>query len=92
MLFGLLSKITIFSGGKLMNRKFISMALAAACVARMLRDCMERRITVHWDAQNDVSRHLAEKFGFEAETEYSVYWLPKSSSDKTKQSLTGLFP
>ena len=49
--------------------------LAVACVARMLRDCMERGITVHWDAQNDISRHLAEKFGFEAETEYSVCWL-----------------
>ncbi len=33
-------------------------------------------IVVHWDAQNDISRHLAGKFGFEAETEYSVYWLP----------------
>lgn len=50
--------------------------LAAACIARMLQDCMERGITVHWDAQNDVSRHLAERFGFEAETGYSVYWLP----------------
>lgn len=52
--------------------------LATACVARMLRDCMERGITVHWDAQNDVSRHLAEKFGFEIEETYSVYWLPES--------------
>ncbi len=50
--------------------------LATACAARMLQDCMERGITVHWDAQNDVSRHLAEKFGFETETEYSVYWVP----------------
>ena len=33
--------------------------LATACAARMLRDCMERGITVHWDAQNDVSRHMA---------------------------------
>ena len=49
--------------------------LASACVARMLQDCMERGITVHWDAQNDISRHLAEKFGFKAETEYSVYWV-----------------
>lgn len=64
--------------------------LATACAARMLRDCMERGITVHWDAQNDVSRHLAEKFGFEIETAYSVYWLPRLSSDKTKQSGTGL--
>ena len=52
--------------------------LATACVARMLQDCMKRGIIVHWDAQNDVSRHLAEKFGFEAEQEYSVYWLPQS--------------
>ena len=51
--------------------------LAAACIAWMLQDCMKRGITVHWDAQNDVSRHLAEKFGFEAEQEYSVYWLPQ---------------
>ena len=51
--------------------------LATACIARMLRDCKERGITVHWDAQNDVSLHLAEKFGFEMETEYSVYWLPR---------------
>ena len=49
--------------------------LAAACISRMLQDCMGRGITVHWDAQNDVSRHLAERFGFEAETEYSVCWL-----------------
>ena len=49
--------------------------LAAACISRMLQDCMERGITVHWDAQNDISRHLAERFGFEAETEYSVCWL-----------------
>ena len=52
--------------------------LATACTARMLQDCMDRGITVHWDAQNDVSRHLAEKFGFETEEEYSVFWLPKS--------------
>ena len=51
--------------------------LAAACIAWMLQDCMKRGITVHWDAQNDVSRHLAEKFGFVAEQEYSVYWLPQ---------------
>ena len=60
--------------------------LATACVARMLRDCTERGITVHWDAQNGISRHLAEKFGFEAETEYSVYWLPQENSPEHKQS------
>ena len=54
--------------------------LATACMALKLRDCMERGITVHWDAQNDVSRHLAEKFGFETETAYSVYWLPQAEN------------
>ena len=50
---------------------------AEACISRVLKDCMDREILVHWDAQNDVSRHLAEKFGFELDMEYSVYWLPK---------------
>ncbi len=49
--------------------------LASACAARMLQDCREKGIIVHWDAQNEISRHLAEKFGFETETEYAVYWL-----------------
>lgn len=57
-------------------------SLAAACTARMLRDCAERGITVHWDAQNGTSRHLAEKFGFEPETEYSVYWLPEQKAQE----------
>lgn len=51
--------------------------LASACVARMLQDCMDRGITVHWDAQNEISRHLAEKFGFELDTVYSVYRITK---------------
>lgn len=51
--------------------------LAGACVAEMLRDCMARGIAVHWDAQNDISRHLAEKYGFELETAYPVYFQPK---------------
>ena len=58
--------------------------MATACIARMLRDCMERGIIVHWDAQNDASRHLAEKFGFEAETAYSVYWLPRTNSRESE--------
>ena len=48
--------------------------LARACVAMMLRDCMARGITVHWDAQNEVSAHLAETFGFDVETAYSVFF------------------
>lgn len=51
--------------------------LASACVGYVLQDCMERGFSVHWDAQNDISLHLAQKFGFEIETEYLVYWLSK---------------
>lgn len=53
--------------------------LARACTARMLQDCMERGITVHWDAQNEISRHMAERFGFEQETVYTVYWQPEKA-------------
>ena len=53
--------------------------LASACIAHMLRDCDARGIVVHWDAQNDISKHLAEKYGFEVDTEYSVYWLPATT-------------
>ncbi len=59
------------------REEYRGMGLAGACIAMMLQNCMDRRITVHWDAQNEVSRHLAEKFGYETETEYSVYWARK---------------
>ena len=49
--------------------------LATACVARMLRDCVDRGITVHWDAQNETSRRMAQRFGFSVESVYPVYWL-----------------
>ena len=52
--------------------------LASACIEAMLRDCMARGIRVHWDAQNETSRHMAEKFGFAPGTEYKVYWLPRA--------------
>ena len=53
--------------------------LASACVSLMLADCQAKGITVHWDAQNDTSKHLAEKFGFETECRYSVYVIPGNS-------------
>lgn len=51
--------------------------LADHCVAAMLRDCAERGMTVHWDAQNAPSAGLAEGHGFEPEQEYAVYVLKK---------------
>ncbi len=49
--------------------------LAAACVRQMLYDCQRRGITVHWDAQNEASRCLAEKFGFYIQKAYRVHIL-----------------
>ncbi len=51
--------------------------LASACISFMLQECAKRGIVVHWDAQNEASLHLAEKFGFEQACTYSVYFLPK---------------
>lgn len=50
------------------------LGLAAACVSKMLGQCMVKGFTVHWDAQNETSKHLAQKFAFEVEEEYSVYY------------------
>lgn len=50
--------------------------LASACIALMLKDCTQKGLTVHWDAQNDTSLHLAEKFGFELDCCYDVYVIP----------------
>ena len=54
--------------------------LATACISRMLRDCQERGIIVHWDAQNEISAHLAKKFGFEQECCYEVRFLSKETA------------
>ena len=56
--------------------------LATACVFRMLQDCARRGITVHWDAQNETSLRVAEKFGFELECVYSVFFLPERAADQ----------
>jgi len=62
--------------------------LASACISLMLQDCEKRRIVVHWDAQNEASLHLAEKFGFERAYTYSVYFLPKRITDESIVCLT----
>ena len=97
---GIFGKRTEFDHGSITDALFVYLdvstkeahrgkKLASACIARMLRDCMERRIIVHWDAQNDVSRHLAEKFGFETETPYSVRRLPSSDHQESGRLTIG---
>ena len=50
------------------------LGLATSCISKMLEDCMNKGLAVHWDAQNETSKHLAQKFGFVVEEEYSVYY------------------
>ena len=47
--------------------------LALHCAAEMIRECVSRGLTVHWDAQNEASYNLARKLGYETECEYTVY-------------------
>ena len=49
--------------------------LADRCVAEMLNDCAERKLTVHWDAKNTPSMRMAQSHGFELFQEYAVYCL-----------------
>ena len=50
------------------------LGLATLCLSKMLEECMNKGFTVHWDAQNETSKHLAQKFGFEVGAEYRVYY------------------
>lgn len=50
------------------------LGLATLCLSKMLEECMNKGFTVHWDAQNETSKHLAQKFGFEVGEEYRVYY------------------
>ena len=47
--------------------------LANQCISEMLKDCEGRGLLVHWDAQTEVSRNIAFKFGFELNQRYMVY-------------------
>ena len=47
--------------------------LAAACSARLIMECLDRRLYPSWDAQNLWSVALAEKLGYHFDHEYPVY-------------------
>ena len=47
--------------------------LANHCISEMLKDCENRGLVVHWDAQTEISRDIAFKFGFELNQSYTVY-------------------
>jgi|GEM_PF-1103919 len=60
--------------------KYQRKGLADHCVAEMMRQCAERKLTVHWDAQNTPSANMAKSHGFVYESEYAVYLLKKPES------------
>ena len=47
--------------------------LANHCISQMLKNCEKRGLLVHWDAQTELSRNIAFKFGFELNQSYAVY-------------------
>lgn len=49
--------------------------LADHCTAEVMRQCCEKKFTMHWDAQNPISANLAKSHGFKTMTEYAVYCL-----------------
>ncbi len=51
--------------------------LAAAACAALILECLRRGLYPSWDAQNPVSRHLAETLGYRFSHEYPVYCMPE---------------
>ena len=51
--------------------------LADHCVFEMIRQSVQKGLTVHWDAQNPMSSKMAIGHGFVPEAEYAVYWVEK---------------
>lgn len=47
--------------------------LALACASRLILECLNRNIYPNWDAANLESVSLAEKLGYQFESEYEVY-------------------
>ena len=47
--------------------------LAGIACAALILSCMEEGLYPSWDAQNQISVHLAEKLGYEFDHEYTVY-------------------
>lgn len=49
--------------------------LASAVGAALILSCLDDGLYPCWDASGDVSKHLAQKLGYEVDHEYNCYWL-----------------
>ena len=47
--------------------------LARACAARLILECLDRRLYPSWDAHTEISAKLAEKLGYHRGKEYTAY-------------------
>ncbi len=51
--------------------------LAAIACSALILECLKRGLYPSWDAQNPVSRHLAETLGYHFSHKYPVYCIPE---------------
>lgn len=54
---------------------FRCQGLATACGARLILECLTRRIYPGWDAHDRRSLSLAEKLGYQLDRPYTAYWV-----------------
>lgn len=71
------SSYTVYSGGieiQIDTRKdYRNRGLASSCGAALILKCLERGLYPSWDADNEISAHLARRLGYRFEREYPVY-------------------
>ncbi len=56
-----------------MREDFRRKGLAYICGAKLILECLDRRLYPGWDAQNKWSAALAQKLGYHIEREYTAY-------------------
>ena len=71
------SSYTVYSGGieiQIDTRKdYRNRGLASSCAAALILKCLDRGLYPSWDADNEISAHLARRLGYRFEREYPVY-------------------
>lgn len=63
------------------KEQYRKLGLATLCSAKLILLCIEREKDVNWDAANMYSVHIAQKLGFEFDTEYNTYIFNNDSTN-----------
>lgn len=66
---------------------FRRLGLASACGARLILECLDRRIYPGWDAHDSRSLALAEKLGYRLERPYTAYWVEDKRRNRQDMSI-----